>query len=238
MPVETVLELVRRVFGGFLDAPHPWVPRPRLDQLPFGLHLVVGTATVELFPPGPLDVLRFFQRHHDSRHHDLEYVLCRPEGAPPDALQAYGVVRLRPEAGVPLPAPSVAERALRLHYGTLVELPRASAHVERRHGRDFDDEDPPEGPHRIVAPPGEPRRPGRMSVAEVLDIVRRDLDGPETIGWIEGCFRQPPPAGRVEHRYYLDAEACLWLVRHDARGKVLYRAEVSEAALRPRGASS
>lgn len=230
---ESVLDLARRLLGGLLESPQPWRPHPRLSRLPFALHLVVGTSSVELFPPGPLDVLRLFQRHHDSRHHDLEYVLCRPEAGPPDALRAYGVVRLNPELAVPLPEPSEVERALRQDYGTFLELPRASALLVERHGEHLDDEDPPEGPLRIETPEGEVARRGRMTVREVLGIVRAQLSGPAIIGWLEGAFRQPPRAGRVEHRYYLDPEACLWVVRHEARQKLLFRASVSESALRP-----
>lgn len=233
MPLESWLDVARRLFKGWLERPHPWRPHPRLDRLPFALHLVVGTGTLELFPPGELDVLRFHQRHHASRSHELEYVLCRAEGAPEGAVQAYGVVRLDAERALPLPPPSEAERALRRDYGTLVELPRASLHLERLHSGDLDDEDPPPGLHRVKAPEGEVSRPGRMTVREVLNIVRRELPAPLVVGWIEGAFPQPPRAGEVEHRYYLDAEACLWVVRHDARGKALFRAEVSEAALRP-----
>jgi len=233
MPPESWLDLARRLFKGWVERPHPWRPHPRLDHLPFGLHLVVGTSTIELFPPGKLDVLRFYQRHHASRSHDLEYVLCRAEGAPAEAVQAYGVVRLDPELAVRLPDPTEAERALRRDYGTIVELPRASHHVERRHSKDLDDEDPPEGMHRVSAPETEAARPGRMTVREVLAIVRRELPGSMVIGWVEGAFPQPPRGGQVEHRYYLDAEACLWVVRHDAKGKTLFQAEVSEAALRP-----
>jgi hypothetical protein len=232
VPVDAFRELVNRVFRGFLDEPHPWTPRPRLDRLPFSLHLVVGGGALELFTPGPLDVLRFFQRHHASVHHELEYVLCRPEGAPPDAMQAYGVFRLRDAERLPLHDVKHVERVLRQAYGTLVHLPPARSLLVRPDSADPDDGDPPAGLNRIQPPP-EPHRAGRMTAAEVVDIVRRELPGPEVISWIEAAFRQPPKEGNVEHRYYLDASANLYVVRqHWREGKALYRAEVSDAALR------
>lgn len=236
MPVEGLRETVVRLFKGFFDEPHPWSPRPRLDHLPFSLHLVVGAASVELFPPGPLDPLRFFQRHHASAHHELEYVLCRPAGAAAEEFQAYGVVRLRDEDRVPLLDPARIEKKLRADYGTFVHLPRARWLMDRQHGPDLNDEDPPEGLNHVRPREGELAEPGRMSVGEVLHIIRKELSGPEVISWLEGAFRQPPRRGHLEHRYYLDAEAGLYLVRdHPTQGKALYRAQVSEAALRPSG---
>jgi hypothetical protein len=64
--------------------------------------------------------------------------------------------------------------------------------------------------------------------------MRKELTGPEVIAWLEGAFRQPPRKGTVEHRYYLDSGARLYLVRdHFSEGKKLYRAQTSAAALRP-----
>lgn len=223
---------VLRLFKGFFSDPER--PRPRLQELPFSLHLVVGASSVKLFAPGPLDVLSFHQRHHRSLHHHLEYVVCLPRGADPEAYQPYAVLRLRPEEETPLVPLDVIERKLQKSYGTFIELPRTRPLLERQWGRDLTDEDPPEGLNRARAPATEKPVAGRLGTAEVLDVIRRELSGPEVISWLEAAFQQPPAAGKAEHRYYLDATACVFLVRdHPEEGKTLYRATTSAAALRP-----
>lgn len=226
---------VLRLFKGFFSKPHPEGPRRRLDDLPFSLHLFAGTSSVELFPPGPLDVLRFYQRHHASLRHELEYVVCRPLNAQAEEYRAYAVFRLVPEERIPLVDLRELERTLRRSYGTLIHLPRARPLLDRQYSDDdLTDEDPPEGLNHVRVPSGEKVVRGRLTVAEVIDIMRKELDGPELIAWLEGAFRQPPKKGVVEHRYYLDATAGLYLVRdHFAEGKTLYRAETSDVALRP-----
>jgi hypothetical protein len=231
---ENLPDRVVRLFKDFFSGPESQGPPPRLDHLPFALHLIASGSSVELFPPGPLDVLRFNQRHHSSIHHELEYVVCVPIGAAPEDHGAYAVVRLRPEDELPLESPAAIEKMLRASYGTFVRVPRARPLLENQYSDDLTDEDPPEGLNRVLAPTREKAVPGRMSTAEVLDIMRKELKGPELIAWLEGAFRQPPRKGTVEHRYYLDGAATLYLVRdHFADGKKLYRAHTSAAALRP-----
>ncbi|MBI3725721.1 hypothetical protein HY251_17480 [bacterium] len=167
-------------------------------------------------------------------HHELEYVVCLPAGARAEDFQAYAIFRLRAEEKIPLADLNDLEKTLRRSYGTMIHLPRARPLLERQYSSDLNDEDPPEGLNRARAPAGEKAAPGRLSVGEILDIVGKELPGPEVIAWLEGAFRQPPPKGRIEHRYYLDATARVYLVRdHFSEGKTLYRAETSDAALRP-----
>lgn len=226
-----------RVIGTFLDVfgrPAPAPMSRRLDRLPFGLHLTTGLDAIELFRPGDLDVFCFFQRTHSSLRHDVEYVTCLPEGDAPDRWLAYGVFRLSPEEELPFTDLNALERKLRLDYGSFVHLPRARPLLEHQYGDDLNDEDPPAGRNRVVAPRGEAKGPGRMTVAEVLDLLRKELEGPEIISWIEATFRQRPRSGVVEHRYYLDPHANLFCVRdHFAEGKTLFQAETSAEALRP-----
>jgi len=231
---ESLPDRAVRLFKGFFSAPAPSGFRPRLTNLPFSLHLVAGASAVELFPSGPLDSLRFYQRHHASLHHELEYVVCLPARASPEAFRAYSLIRLRPEERIPLTDLNELEKSLKRSYGTMIQLPRSRPLLERQYSNDLNDEDPPEGLNRVRPPQGERAGPGRLTVAETLDIIIKELQGPEVISWLEGAFRQPPPRGRVEHRYYLDATARLYVVRdHFEEGKALYRAETSEAALRP-----
>lgn len=226
---------VSRLFQGFFAAPaaEPAPARSRLDRLPFALHLIVGGSSVELFPAGHLDPLVFHQRHHDSLHHDLEYVVAVPEGNHPEDHRAYAVFRLRPELALPLVDRREIDRRLQLWYGAYASLPGPRSLLERPESPDLRDDDPPAGLHRLRAPEREPAVPGRFPTAEVLDIARRELAGPELVSWLEEAFRVPPRRGRVEHRYYMDATAALWLVREDPAGKTLYRAETSTEALRP-----
>lgn len=233
MVAEPLPELVVRLFKNFLAKPRPG-PRPRVLTLPFSLHLIVGGHALEIFPSGPLDALRFYQRHHDSHHHDIEYVVCRPTDAAPEDFGAYGVLRIDKDDQVPLVDVKEIEKKLRLSWGTLMHVPRARPLFERQYSEDLDDEDPPQGWNRARAPEREPITPGKLGLGEVLDIMRKELTGPELVAWLEGAFRQPPRRGTIEHRYYLDATAQLWLVRdHPKEGKALYRAETSEAALKP-----
>jgi hypothetical protein len=229
---ENLPDLVVRLFKNAFGVPPG--PRSRVVRLPFSLHVIVGGHALEVFPAGPLDVLRFYQRHHASHEHDIEYVVCRAHGAGPEDFGAYGVIRLNAEEQVPLVDVKDVERKLRHSYGTLIQVPRARPLFERQYSDDLDDEDPPEGWNRVRAPEGEAVKSGRLTVAEVLDIMKKELTGPELIAWLEGAFRQTPRRGTIEHRYYLDVTAQLWLVRdHPQEGKTLYRAEASEAALRP-----
>ncbi len=221
-----------RLFKGFFTKPER--PRPRLDHLPFSLHLVVGASSVRIFPAGPLDVLSFHQRHHRSLHHELEYVVCLPEGAAAEEYQAYAVFKLRADEEVPLVSLAAIEKKLDEAYGTFVKLPRAFDLLERQWGQNLLDDDPPEGPNRARAPAAEKTRSGRLSVAETLDVIRRELGAAEVISWLESAFKERPYAGKVEHRYYLDATGVVYLVRdHFEEGKTLYRAKTSAEALRP-----
>jgi hypothetical protein len=230
---ESIQEWIRRLFVRFLPAAPG--PLPRVQVMPCALHLIVAGSSVELFPHGTLDVLRFHQRHHGSLHHDIEYVVSVPPGASPEAYSAYAVLRLRPEAELRLLEPTDIERKLRHAYGTLSHLPRARTLLERRYSDDLGDEDPPEGLNRVAAPDeAEKPGPGKFTVVEMLDIIRKELSGLDVIAWLEGAFRQPPRRGLIEHRYYIDSTANIYLVRdHFAEGKVLYRAERSATALKP-----
>jgi hypothetical protein len=230
---ESLPTKVLRLFQNFLaDPPRP---RPRLDHLPFSLHLVVGATSVELFPEGPLDVLCYHQRHHRSTRHDLEYLVCVPSGAHSEEYQAYAVIQLRPEDRLPLVPLADIERRLRASYGTFVDLPNPHPLLERPTNNVLTDDDPPEGFNRVLAPKNAKVQPGRLEVAVTLDVIRRELDGVSIVSWLESAFKQPPRQGAVEHRYYLDASAGVYLVRdHFAEGKTLYRARTSDAALRPR----
>lgn len=247
-PPEPELSWPRRVARRFLDVfGRGYAPRPgrHLDHLDYSLHLTTATGAVELFPAGTLDVLRFFQRRHASLAHEVEYVACRPTqhlaescqacGAGEPELFAYAVFRLREPERTRWSDLNALERRLKSHYGTFFELPRALELLERRFGDDLNDSDPPPGSNRIVLPPEQPSTSkGRFSLTETLAAMKADLSGVELISWIEAAFRQRPPEGEVEHRYYLDDEAQVYLVRdHFREGKALYKGQTAPEALGP-----
>jgi len=223
-------------------------PNRRLATLPYSLHLTTATGVVDLFPAGPLDVLVFYQRHHCSLGHEVEYIACQPtpeallppSRLPPgpggdDGLLAYAVFKLTEEEETPWGDLNAMEARLRGHYGSFFQLPRARPLLEHQYGEDLNDEDPPQGHNRIVLPKGSDDAPkGSLSLSETLSIMRSDLSGPELISWIEAAFRQRPPQGEVEHRYYVATTGELYLVRdHYREGKALYRAETAPEALGP-----
>lgn len=225
------------VAGVFLDVfglnAEPRPERP-IDHLTYSLHLATATGAVELCPAGPLDPFHFYHRRHCSLRHEVEYVTARPERSGKDGYLAYAVFKLTDEEVVPLSDLNALERKLKRSYGSFISLPRARPLLEHQYGSDLNDEDPPEGTNRIVAP-AEEARPGRMTVREVLDVLKSELTGPELVSWLDGAFRQSPPAREIEHRYYVDKAGELFLVRdHYRDGKTLYQAETSREALRPR----
>lgn len=244
-PDPSDLSWPRRVVGRFLDrfglgaAPSP---QRRLARLPYSLHLTTATGLIDLFPAGPLDVLVFYQRHHCSLTHEVEYVVCEPTPEalhPPsrtgeEELLAYAVFRLNEEEETAWSDLNAIEARLRRDYGSFFELPRARPLLEHQYGDDLNDEDPPEGHNRVLIPSDEAPKKGSLSTAEAISILCAELSGPELISWLEAAFRQRPPQGEVEHRYYLDATGQLYLVRdHFREGKTLYRAETAPEALGP-----
>lgn len=250
MSSDSNLSWPRRVVGRFLDrfglSAEP-SPSRRLARVPYSLHLTTATGVVDLFPAGALDVLAFYQRHHCSIGHEVEYVACRPTPEAllppsrlppgpggPDDLLAYAVFRLNEDEETAWSDLNAIEARLQKDYGSFFKLPRARPLLEHQYGTDLNDEDPPEGRNRVVIPAKRDAPKGSLSTSEAVLILCADLSGPELISWLEAAFRQRPPQGEVEHRYYLDAAAQLFLVRdHFREGKTLYQAETTPEALGP-----
>jgi hypothetical protein len=227
----------KRVVGLFLDrfglGAEPQASR-RLDHLPYGIHLSTGAGSVELFPPGPLDVLRLYQRQHASLAHEIEYVSCVPRGDSSAEYLAYAVFRLEEEEELPLICLNDLERELKRSYGSFVHLPRSRSLLEHQYSDDLNDGDPPHGLNRVLAPKKEKSSRGRMTVTEILRVLREELDGHQIVSWLEASFLQRPANGTVEHRYYLDSSGRVYLVRdHFSQGKTLYRSQTNPEALQP-----
>ena len=204
--------------------------------LPFDLFLAQGHGALPLFQAGPFDELSFFQRRVSPRGHEVEYLLRQDaKGRDREGFRPFAVFRITPASERALPDPR-RDRALRAllreRYG-LTSLPRPKA-LGDRVARAFDPErgDATAGRNRLRASStsGVFKRVGErdFSHVEVLELLRRHLDGSSLVGWVEAAFDTPPARGVVLHRYYLGADLRGYLVRdHWSEGKSLYMAEPS-----------
>jgi hypothetical protein len=197
------------------------VGRTRL--LPFDLVLTQAQGVVPLFRAGPFDELRLFERLVTSRH-DTEWVQrAAPGDLARERFQPFGVLRLGPAHGRPVPE--------------LARSPRLVAALRAALG--------PDGvlaARRLLAggPPSEAgasRRPGgpaartlRPADAAALEAARTRLDDLARIAWLESAFAAPPAGDAAAHRYYLGSHLRTFLVRHDRTGKRLFVAEPAGAA--------
>lgn len=212
-------------------------PVPVGPTLPCDLAILTGAAAIPLFPAGPTDPLRFFQRRGVPEEHDVEYVVRVEPGD--DEPRPWAVLNLRPELAVTLPSPQRAESFWRDLYRAqnLATLPRASALLRGLDTGSFDLAAPAPGAGLNVLACPRPEtvwkkvRGRRFTHEEALSFVRAGLRGVHLIAWIEEAFSRRPPAGEVVHRYYLDRGHVYLLRHHWAAGKTLFLARPSEAAL-------
>lgn len=211
------------------------------SELPCDLLLTTGHGAVCLFAAGPIDELCFFQRAGVPEHLEVEFLSrLDPAERGSEDYKPYGMFRLRTGDGQPLPRagelPEDFWATLYREHGLVKLLPAArvldprgwEAWDPRRNGPDA-------GRNRVV--PQHPdytfkrARGQRYTHADLLEIVRRHLRGPERIAWLEAAFPEQLAPGQIVHRYWLDAARRIWLVRHHwARGKQLHRAHTSEEA--------
>lgn len=218
------------------------VPAPAED-LPCDLLLTNGHGAVRLFAAGPLDELSFFQRAGVPAHLEVEFLTrLDKEDAGTEAFKPYGMFRLRPQDGKPLPDPKkdLPESfwaALYREHGLVKLLPASRVLATTFGAWDPRGGSPERGRNRVVAQnPGfnwKRVRGRRYTHADLLELLRRHLPGPERIAWIESAIPDALTPGEIVHRYYLDTGRRLWLVRHHwSRGKSLHKAHTSEEAKR------
>jgi hypothetical protein len=220
-----IADVVRGLVGRF-NAPQFAV---RANRLHYDLYLTRGISSVPIFRAGELDMCRFFFRYEVPAHHDLEFVTSlHPDEAASESYQPYGLLRL---GATPIPLPSLAEvednLARAYGYG-LAWLPDPRGMLDGRRCEDL-----PAGTYWLAdrAPQNAVDPAGRFSFAEVMDIVRKELSTADRIAWLEQCFPAPPGEGKIAHRYYLDRQGQIHLLRHTESGKTLVRAQNDEAAL-------
>lgn len=212
----------------------------RRRTMPCQLYLTMGWNSVPLFPRGGVDCFSFFQRGGVSANHDVEYLArLDEEHEGSEEFQPYGLFRLENKLAEELPnletRGDLWER-LTSRYG-LNGLPSAQALASHTFTT-FDPRysEPQAGVNRIDPPTSSkayiPARKRHYSYAEVLEILRAELDSPERIAWMELTFPDAPEAGEIVHRYYLDEQKQAWMVRHHwSHGKQLFRAQTNAEAL-------
>jgi hypothetical protein len=207
------------------------VDRSRL--LPFDIYLNRGNGSVRLFAAGPFDELSFFQRRDVVEKHELEYLTyldARHVGK--ERYEAYGVFNLKTRNPRRLPNLAVAAdfwRALRSHG--LKAVPGAKVAVRQSFSVFCSAQNPDAGRNRVnvAACRGVFERDGQRALphADLLEIMRNDVEPAYRIAWLEGAMARPRQ-GEIMHRYYLDAGLRAYLVRdHWQTGRTFYTLQSS-----------
>lgn len=195
----------------------------RRRLLPFELLLSGGNASEVIFRPGPFSELRCYERVVTTRH-DVEYfTFLVPHDRGSEGYQAFGSLRL--SASKPL-------RDLQLAEGLWGRLAREGVHtlpfprVSGARGG---------GLLRVLpdmeesfAREGQPT----LSLVQVTRLLLEAASGLERVTWCEAAFSQV--AATPVHRYYLDTDLRLFLIRHEGIQKRVAILEPSAAA-RSRG---
>ncbi|MEZ6184027.1 MAG: hypothetical protein R3F62_03335 [Planctomycetota bacterium] len=202
--------------------------------LPYDVFLCQGTQSLRVFAKGPLDEFTFFQRRDVPQAHQVEYLTrLEPRDDGKERFTAYGMIRL----GEALPFPALDRlrplwSALRERLG-LDWLPSARPYL--RSSGAHSPHQPGGGVNRIRATPGSgsfQHQGSEVHFCDVLDVLRDTLSGAERVAWVETAFAQAPAT--LTHRYYLDSDLGVFLVRHHpSEGKRLFSATIS--AQRERG---
>jgi hypothetical protein len=94
--VERVDELLEQLL--------PSRDRDGRPQLPCDLYLTMAHTSLLVFPAGPIEEPRFFERRGVSAHHELEFLARRDPGASSDDLRPFAMFRLGARRGLPLEA--------------------------------------------------------------------------------------------------------------------------------------
>jgi hypothetical protein len=216
------------------------IPAARRPTLPIDIYLSMGMSSIRLFRAGPVDEFAFFQRSGVPLHHDVEFLTwLEPERASAESYEPYGCLWLR-RGSLPLFEPERVQatwKVLRQRYG-ITRVPLAE-HLAARPFRAFDPRlgtSHKAGRNRLSPSTSALGRAKaghrRLSHAEILEVLRGELDPATKIAWLEDSFFDPPEPGEVVHRYYLTRDLQVHLVRHHWReGKRLIAADVRAEVL-------
>lgn len=243
---------MRRVYKGDDVQPSapppqaPAVPHSRMREpppptatrlLPFDLRLLQGNDGLTLFPKGRFDEFTFFQRTVPGDH-ELEFVTCLDQAGDDEDAQGYGLFRLKGPSETLLDLSRQRDLWQRVNERhRLDHLPNAR-NVITRTPHSYD---PLRGEHtgrNCVTPPKGAlyRAKGQRALTyrRALEILRGSCRPRQLIAWIEAGIPRTRP-GTVLHRYYIDANRNLYLVRHEHRTRQLFipsRCEASEVRAR------
>lgn len=209
--------------------------------LPFEIQLMQAGSSEPLFRPGPFDELRVFQRRVDAsrrvdaKRHSLEFLTwLSPHDQGSEAYRAYGVFRLEEaEPLVDLRRQQSFWLRLRAEHG-LRTLPQARVRGKRTGMDGLPREGRLEIEPRLASGPYQRSGQRDLDQREVCGLMRDHASGFERVAWMEEAFRSEVPRGMALHRYYLDADLSVYLVRQVGLSKTVCVLTASEEA-RARG---
>lgn len=195
----------------------------RRRLLPFELLLSGGSASERIFRPGPFSELRCYERRVTTRHEVEYFSFLVPHDRESEGYQPFGSLRLG--AAQPL-------RDLELAADLWARLAREGVHTLPRPRASG----PRGGGLLRVLPDMEQRfaRAGQptLSQVQVTRLLLEAASSLERVTWCEAAFSEVAPVPL--HRYYLDTDLRLFLVRHEGIQKRVAVLEPSDAA-RSRG---
>ncbi|MGE0712277.1 MAG: hypothetical protein AB7N76_32595 [Planctomycetota bacterium] len=232
VPIGACLRRIARKVEGFkIDI------RISRNLLPFDVLLNLGTTSTILFKSGQIDEFRFFQRSGVPEDLEVEFVTRLDEqDAGTENYKPYVLFKPKGEA-VPLVDLQKEEdlwKTLDQTYG-LVTIPKLAKMMDGFSAFDTSSASG-KGVNDVFAKEGDKvfKEVGdrRFTMADMLEILRNELNMRQKIAWIEEAFDKAPADGQIHHRYYLDVTKQVYLVRHHhSEGKALFLAETDEDAL-------
>lgn len=202
----------------------------RRRLLPFELRLASAMGSLLLFKAGPFDEFRCFQRRVTGRH-SVEYLTClEPRDFGSEGYEPYGRLDLADSMEL---APLRRQQSLwlKLRARGIRTLPQPRL----RGPRTGQDGKAREGLLRLEPrlESGSYQRGSQDSLSgeEVREILQA-ASGLERVAWLEEGFRTPVPAGEALHRYYLDSDMTVYLVRQTGTRKTVTRVHPTAKAAR------
>jgi hypothetical protein len=191
----------------------------RRRLLPFELLLQSGGSSEVIFQPGPYSETRCYERVVAGRH-DVEYFsFLVPHDRDSEGYQPFGALRL--QSATPLADLELCgELRKRLAREGVHTLP--SPRISGTRGGGLLRVLPDMG--ETFAAPGQPI----LSLTQVTRLLLEAATGIQRVKWFESAFTEVPAV--PVHRYYLDTDLHLYLVRHEGMEKRFTILEPSKAA--------
>lgn len=191
----------------------------RRRLLPFELRLQSGGSSAVVFRPGPYSETRCFERRVEGRHEVEYFSFLVPHDRGSEGYQPFGALRLTsltPLADLEL-CEGLRQRLAREGVHTLPS-PRVSGARGGGLLRVLPDMD------EVFVREGQPP----LDLTQVTRLLLEAMDGIQRVKWFESGFSEIAPV--PVHRYYLDTDLHLYLVRHEGLEKRVAVLEPSRAA--------